>query len=101
MSWDAACTALNAACLTTFGETVTYTTDLGVSFDLSMVRCAPSQEGDVLPGRYLGLWARLADFTDPPTKGGVVLIDAERYTVVEVQKEESGLGVTLSLSKQS
>jgi len=93
---------LNSACLSTFGEIAMYQCDVlpAEPFAVTVIRCAPSQFGDITPGRYLGLWAKYSDFAGPPAKGESVALAGETYIVVDIQTDEGGGGVTLTVSKQ-
>jgi len=87
---------LNAASLTEFGESYTYTPDGGPSSTITAIL----ESGDDLelenPGVQHSLWIRLSDFTSVPADGGQVRISGDDYKIVEVRKDGNG-GVYLDL----
>ncbi len=89
-------TALNKACLQSFGTAVSYQQGAAAPFPVKGILMRDSDEQRLRDGLYARLFVGQVDFVTPPDLGDVATIDGLAYTVFEVQADAMG-GVTLSL----
>ena len=99
MSWAAAVGALNAACLGSFGQSVTYEPAVGAPFAVTGILETGVRPEDAAPGVHAVLFVQLADFAQPPQRGDAVTIGATTYKVFEIEADGQG-GATLGLHQQ-
>ena len=76
--------ALNAACLKTFGTSVSYQQGAGAPFALTGILQKDSDEERHQDGVYARLFINLSDFAAPPEQGDEVSVDGKTYKVFEV-----------------
>ena len=76
--------ALNSACLKTFGSSVTYQPAAAASFAVNGVLQKDSDEERHQDGVYARLFINLADFAAQPEQGDEVTVDGKTYKVFEV-----------------
>jgi hypothetical protein len=88
--------ALNKACIKTFGSAVSYQQGAAAPFPVSGILSKDSDEERHQDGVYARLFVNLADFASRPDHGDVATIDGVAYTVFEVMTDAAG-GAFLSL----
>ena len=90
--------ALNAACLKTFGTSVSYQQGAGAPFALTGILQKDSEEERRQDGVYARLFVDLAAFPSRPDKGDFATVNGTAYTVFNVEIDPAGAGL-LSLKK--
>ena len=91
--FDARVVGLSAACLSAFGEQVTYQPNppLGMAFTLTAVRETPREREPRAEGSYIVLSVRLSDFpAGPPATGDLVTIKGIAYKVYDIDNDAHG-----------
>lgn len=103
MDFAAATQGALGACLSSFGETVTYTPGIGVAKSISGIFGAVSAAVEVGEGVFsrsvaprLGI--RLSDLDNPPKKADRVTIRSIVYRVDDIEEDGQG-GASLGLHK--
>ena len=99
--FDAKVAGLSAACLSAFGEQVTYQPNppLGTAFTLTAVRETPREREPVAEGSYIVLFVRLPDFpAGSPANGDLVTVKGVAYKVYDIDNDGHG-GAELTLRK--
>jgi len=82
--------ALNAACVSTFGEPVVYQPlasdplNPPAPVSISGIVLKESEEEKVLAGRYMRLFVKVADLPTQPQRGDTVTVRGGEYTVFQV-----------------
>ncbi len=76
--------ALNSACLKTFGSPVTYQPAASASFAVNGVLQKDTDEERHQDGVYARLFVNIADFAAQPEQGDEVTVDGKTYKVFEV-----------------
>ncbi len=90
--------ALNAACLKTFGSAVTYQQGASAPFAVTGIFQKETDEERQQDGVFARLFVKLADFASRPDRGDVATVNGTTYTVFDVGVDATG-GVSLSLKK--
>ncbi len=99
--FDAKAAGLSAACLSAFGEQVTYQANppLGTAFTLTAVRETPREREPAAEGSYIVLFVRLSDFpTGSPANGDLVTVKGVAYKVYDIDNDGHG-GADLTLRR--
>lgn len=102
MAWSDLVNTLDAACLATFGTSVTFTPQDGSGAQqLSGIIQHPAIAEDYVPGSMQGtsvirLFVRFATITPLPRHGDTITINAVIYDVVDVDVDAEG-GAVLKL----
>jgi hypothetical protein len=91
--------ALNAACLKTFGTPVSYQKAAGDPFTITGILQKDSEEERNQDGVYARLFVNLAVFPSRPDKGDFATVNETQYTVFAVEIDPAGAG-RLSLRKR-
>jgi hypothetical protein len=76
--------ALNSACLKTFGTSATYQPAAGASFAVNGILQRDTDEERHQDGVYARLFINLTDFAAQPEQGDEVTVDGKTYKVFEV-----------------
>jgi len=76
--------ALNAACLKTFGTPVTFQPAAGPSFAVNGILQKDTDEERHQDGVYARLFINLSDFAAQPEQADEVTVDGKTYKVFEV-----------------
>jgi hypothetical protein len=76
--------ALNSACLKTFGTSATYRPATAAPFAVNGILQRDSDEERHQDGVYARLFINLADFAAQPEQGDEVTVDGKTYKVFEV-----------------
>jgi len=100
-AFDSIAGGLAAACLSTFGEKVTYQPNppLGTAFTLTAARRTPREREPAAEGSYIVLFVRLSDFpAGLPAKGDQVTVKGATYKVYAIDNDGHG-GAELTLRK--
>jgi len=100
-AFDSIAGGLVAACLSTFGEKVTYQPNppLGSAFTLTAARRTPREREPGAEGSYVVLFVRLSHFpAGPPANGDLVTVKGVAYKVYDIDNDGHG-GVELTLRK--
>ena len=92
--------ALNAACLKTFGSRVSYQQGAGTPFTVTGVFEKGTDEERLADGLYARLFVNLADFTASPATGDEATVAGVTYTVFQILADATG-GVWLSLREKT
>jgi hypothetical protein len=90
--------ALNAACLKTFGSLVSYQQGAGAPFAVTGIFQKETDEERQQDGVFARLFVKLADFPSRPDRGDFATVNGTTYTVFDVGVDPTG-GVSLSLKK--
>jgi hypothetical protein len=90
--------ALNAACLKTFGSPVAYQQGAGAPFAVTGIFQKETDEERQQDGVFARLFVKLADFASRPERGDFVTVNGTTYTVFDVAVDSTS-GVSLSLKK--
>lgn len=90
--------ALNSACLSEFGESVSYQPATGSAYSVTVI-WTEDQAAEENRAAKAVAWARWADFTAEPHKGEEITRDGKIYRISEDPKDgrDGGLGVNLIL----
>jgi hypothetical protein len=100
-TFDSITGGLAAACLSTFGEQVTYQPNppLGAAFTLTAARRTPREREPAAEGSYIVLFVRLTDFpAGAPANGDQVTVKGVAYKVYAIDNDGHG-GAELTLRK--
>ena len=92
--------ALNAACLKTFGSPVSYQQGAGAPFALSGILQKESDEERLADGLYARLFVNAVDFAGSPASGDEATVAGVTYTVFQVLADPTG-GFWLSLREKT
>lgn len=79
--------ALNSACVSAFGETVTYTSLVDAEpVSITAIREDPAKLMDANPSEYIALWVDLETWTgSAPAKGDYITIGDSVWTLFEIR----------------
>lgn len=91
--------AMNAALLRKFGETFTYTPAGGEAQTVTCIRKNPSVPSQGANTPFMVLWAPMsgAGFSAVPAKNDTFTKDSITYRVFDVDRDEVGQSLTVSL----
>ena len=92
--------ALNGACLKTFGSPVSYQQGAGTPFAVTGIFQKESDEERLADGLYARLFVNVADFAESPASGDEATVAGVTYTVFQVLSDPTG-GVSLSLREKT
>ena len=92
--------ALNAACLKTFGTSVSYQQGAGATFAVNGIFQKMTDEERLADGLYARLFVNLADFAASPASGDEATVAGVTYTVFQVMSDPTG-GAWLSLREKT
>jgi len=95
-AWAPLMTELNEQVLSTFGQQVTYSPQIGDPFTITGILETGARQEDAAPGVYALLFVRAAAFAQPPSRGDEVTVGNSVYKVVDLEADAAG-GLILRL----